>query len=568
MRRVRAKSAEQSPVESLMRQYDLSSEEGVLLMCVAEALLRIPDADTADRLIADKLGDADWAAHLGESDSLFVNASTWGLMLTGSLIRLGGETRRNPWAAFKRLVARSGEPVIRLGVRQAMRIMGHQFVMGRTIAEALSRSREPDGRRFRHSFDMLGEAALTQADADRYLRAYEHAIDAIGGSGPHPDLIAAPSISVKLSALHPRYEVAKRARVLDELTPRVLALATRARRLGIALTVDAEESERLALSLEILERVHGDPALAGWAGFGLAVQAYQKRAPALIDWLGERARRHARPWCVRLVKGAYWDAEVKRAQVDGHAGYPVYTRKPHTDVAYLACARRLFALGDLVYPQFATHNAHTIAAIHHFAEGRPFEFQRLHGMGADLYDAAREAGIQAPCRVYAPVGSHEDLLPYLVRRLLENGANTSFVNRIVDESLAVEDLVRDPARPSPRTAPDRTRASRWRSRSTETPGRTRWARTSPAPPNSANSRPRSTPSRAPGALRRWCPGRPRPARPARSPTPPTAAVRSVRSSTPTPPPSSARSPPRSPRSRAGTAPRWPGGRASSSTPRT
>lgn len=444
VRRVRVKSGEQSAVESLMRQYDLSSEEGVLLMCVAEALLRIPDSETADRLIADKLGDADWAAHLGESHSLFVNASTWGLMLTGSLIRLGGETRRSPWAAFKRLVARSGEPVIRLSVRQAMRIMGHQFVMGRTIAEALARSLDADGRRFRHSFDMLGESALTQADADRYLQAYELAIDAIGSSGPHPDLIAAPSISVKLSALHPRYEMAKRGRVLGELTPRVLALANRARRLGIALTVDAEESERLALSLEILERVHGDPALEGWAGFGLAVQAYQKRAPAVIDWLGERARAHGNPWCVRLVKGAYWDAEVKRTQVDGHSGYPVYTRKPHTDVAYLACARRLFALGNLVYPQFATHNAHTIAAIHRFAGDRPFEFQRLHGMGTDLYEAAREAGLSAPCRVYAPVGSHEDLLPYLVRRLLENGANTSFVNRIVDESLAVEDLVRDP----------------------------------------------------------------------------------------------------------------------------
>lgn len=444
VRRVRAKSGEQSAVESLMRQYDLSSEEGVLLMCVAEALLRIPDSETADRLIADKLGDANWAAHLGESDSLFVNASTWGLMLTGSLIRLGGETQRNPWAAFKRLVARSGEPVIRLGVRQAMRIMGHQFVMGRTIEEALARAQDADGRRFRHSFDMLGESALTAADAERYFRAYESAIDAIGASGPHADLIAAPSISVKLSALHPRYEASNRSRVLDELVPRVLALANRARRLGIALTVDAEESERLALSLEILDRVHGDPSLGDWAGFGLAVQAYQKRAPAVIDWLGDRARRHGRPWCVRLVKGAYWDAEVKRAQVDGHAGYPVYTRKPHTDVAYLACARRLFALGDLVYPQFATHNAHTIAAIHQLAGGRRFEFQRLHGMGGDLYDAAREAGLSAPCRVYAPVGSHEDLLPYLVRRLLENGANTSFVNRIVDESLAIEDLVRDP----------------------------------------------------------------------------------------------------------------------------
>jgi RHH-type proline utilization regulon transcriptional repressor/proline dehydrogenase/delta 1-pyrroline-5-carboxylate dehydrogenase len=442
---VRARAGEGSAVESLMRQYDLSSEEGVLLMCVAEALLRIPDAETADRLIADKLGEANWAAHLGESDSLLVNASTWGLMLTGRLIRLGAETRRNPWAAFKRLVARSGEPVIRLGVRQAMRIMGHQFVMGRTIAEALERSRDGESRRYRHSFDMLGEAALTATDADRYFRAYETAIDAIGASGPHPDLVAAPSISVKLSALHPRYEVAQRRRVLDELVPRVLALAVRAKRNGIALTVDAEESERLALSLEVLERVHGDPALAGWAGFGLAVQAYQKRAPAVIDWLGERARRHGRPWCVRLVKGAYWDAEIKRAQVEGHRGYPVYTRKRHTDVAYLACARRLFALGDLVYPQFATHNAHTIAAIHRIAAGRPFEYQRLHGMGADLYaDVIGEGGLGVPCRVYAPVGSHEDLLPYLVRRLLENGANTSFVNRIVDESLPVDELVRDP----------------------------------------------------------------------------------------------------------------------------
>jgi RHH-type proline utilization regulon transcriptional repressor/proline dehydrogenase/delta 1-pyrroline-5-carboxylate dehydrogenase len=443
--RVRAKAGQQSAVESLMRQYDLSSEEGVLLMCVAEALLRIPDAETADKLIADKLGDADWESHLGKSDSLFVNASTWGLMLTGKLIALGGETQRNPWAAFKRLVARSGEPVVRLGVRQAMRIMGHQFVMGRSIGEALDRSVDESGRAYRHSFDMLGESALTQADAERYFVAYQDAIRAIGARGPYADLVAAPSISVKLSALHPRYEVAQRARVMAELTPKVLALAKLARSVGIPMTVDAEEADRLELSLALLAEVFAHPALEGWNGFGLAVQAYQKRAGAVIDQLAALARRHGRRWNVRLVKGAYWDSEVKRAQVDGHAGYPVFTRKANTDVSYLACARALFEHGDCFYPQFATHNAHTIAAIHHFARGRPFEFQRLHGMGGDLYaEVIGERNLGAPCRVYAPVGSHEDLLPYLVRRLLENGANTSFVNRIVDEATPIQQLVADP----------------------------------------------------------------------------------------------------------------------------
>lgn len=443
--RVRTRTADQSPVESLMRQYDLSSEEGVLLMCVAEALLRIPDAHTADRLIADKLGEANWESHLKRSDSMFVNASTWGLMLTGQLIQLGTETRRSPWAAFKRLVARSGEPVIRLGVRQAMRIMGHQFVMGRNIGEALGRSRHGANARERYSFDMLGEGALTSADAQRYFEAYCAAIDAIGDGAKHSDVTAAPSISVKLSALHPRYEVAQRQRVLDELTPKLLALAQLAARRGIALTVDAEESERLSLSLDLLERVHGDPSLGDWQGFGLALQAYQKRAPWVIDWLVERAQRHGRRWCVRLVKGAYWDSEIKHAQVEGYRGYPVYTRKYNTDVSYLACARKMFDQHQWCYPQFATHNAHTIAAIAEFARGRAFEFQRLHGMGGDLYaEVMGNPQLAAPCRVYAPVGSHEDLLPYLVRRLLENGANTSFVNRVVDESLPARELVRDP----------------------------------------------------------------------------------------------------------------------------
>lgn len=445
--RVRARASEQSAVESLMREYDLSSEEGVLLMCVAEALLRIPDSETADKLIADKLGGANWQSHMGQSESLFVNASTWGLMLTGKLISLGNETRANPWAAFKRLVARSGEPVVRLGVRQAMRIMGHQFVMGRTIEEALARSKEKENRHYRYSFDMLGEAALTHADAERYFTAYQEAIRAIGAAGPFSCIEEAPSISVKLSALHPRYEVLKRKRVLEELTPKLLALAKLARSVGIALTVDAEEADRLELSLEVIGAVFEHPSLASWNGFGLAVQAYQKRSLAVIDWLAEQAERCQRRWCVRLVKGAYWDSEIKRTQVEGHADYPVFTRKPNTDVSYLACARRLFDHGDKFYPQFATHNAHTIAAINHYAQGRSFEFQRLHGMGADLYaEVIGEKKLNVPCRVYAPVGSHEDLLPYLVRRLLENGANTSFVNRIVDEATPISDLVADPIR--------------------------------------------------------------------------------------------------------------------------
>ncbi len=486
--RVRAKAADQGAIEAFMRQYDLSSEEGVLLMCVAEALLRIPDQETADRLIRDKLGDADWKKHLGASDSLFVNASTWGLMLTGKMVGLSEETRRNFTGALKRVVGRAGEPVIRLAVRQAMRIMGHQFVMGRTIEEALKRSRKGEQAAYRYSFDMLGESALTSKDAARYFEAYRRAILAIGAGGPYPDVFAAPSISVKLSALHPRYEVGKRARVHAELTPRVLELAQLARAQGIGFTIDAEEAERLELSLDVIAGAYADASLAGWEGYGLAVQAYQKRAPFVIDFLAALAREHGRRMPVRLVKGAYWDAEVKRAQVDGQAGYPVFTRKPNTDVSYLACARRMLQASDAFYPMFATHNAHTIAAIHHMAQrllpalhgGRvggagqgeaglaasdgpspqplsrgergssvapPFEFQRLHGMGKDLYDEVVPAAkLGIPCRVYAPVGSHEDLLPYLVRRLLENGANTSFVNKITDERVSPETLVESPVR--------------------------------------------------------------------------------------------------------------------------
>ncbi|MFZ5662780.1 MAG: bifunctional proline dehydrogenase/L-glutamate gamma-semialdehyde dehydrogenase PutA [Pseudomonadota bacterium] len=445
--RVRARAQDQGAIEAFMRQYDLGSEEGVLLMCVAEALLRIPDEDTADRLIRDKLGEADWKRHMGQSDSILVNASTWGLMLTGKLVDLADETKRDVHGAFKRLIGRIGEPVVRLAVRQAMKIMGHQFVMGRTIEEALARSRKGANAAYRYSFDMLGEAALTAKDAQRYLDAYRMAIHAIGRSvgGAPADVFAAPSISVKLSALHPRYEHAKRARVLAELTPRVLELAQLAKSYGIGFTIDAEEADRLELSLDVIAAAYADPSLDGWEGYGLAVQAYQKRAPYVIDFIADLARRHRRRIPVRLVKGAYWDSEIKRAQVDGQAGYPVFTRKPNTDVSYLACARRLLDASDAIYPMFATHNAHTIAAVHRMAAGRAFEFQKLHGMGDDLYAEVIPADrLNVPCRVYAPVGSHEDLLPYLVRRLLENGANSSFVNRITDARVPVAELVRDP----------------------------------------------------------------------------------------------------------------------------
>src|SRR6478752_6526168 len=451
VRRVRARASDQGAIEAFMRQYDLGSEEGVLLMCVAEALLRIPDQETADKLIRDKHGDADWKRHMGQSDSILVNASTWGLMLTGHLVDLADDTKRDVHNAFKRLVGRVGEPVVRLAVRQAMRIMGHQFVMGRTIGEALARSRKGANAAYRYSFDMLGEGALTTKDALRYLQAYRDAIEAIGRSGSFAgtDAFAAPSISVKLSALHPRYEHAKRARVMAELVPRVLELARLAKSHGIGFTIDAEEADRLELSLDVIGAAYEDKSLDGWEGYGLAVQAYQKRAPFVIDFLADLARRTGRRIPVRLVKGAYWDSEVKRAQVDGQAGYPVFTRKPNTDVSYLANARRMLAASDAIYPMFATHNAHTIAAIHRLARNgetrKNFEFQKLHGMGDDLYAEVVPADrLDVPCRVYAPVGSHEDLLPYLVRRLLENGANSSFVNRITDDDVAIEDLIRDP----------------------------------------------------------------------------------------------------------------------------
>ena len=448
VRAVRKNSKADGGIEAFLQQYDLSSEEGVLLMCIAEALLRIPDADTADKLIADKITSASWQDHLGQSDSLFVNASTWGLMLTGQLLQIGGGTKLDPIQVIQRLASRAGEPVVRTAMRQAMRIMGHQFVMGRTIGEALKRSVKKRNRPYRYSFDMLGEAALTATDATRYFDSYFDAIGSIG-SGPHEtpeDIFSAPSISVKLSALHPRYEFTHEERVLKELVPRVVELAKHAKISGIALTVDAEEADRLELSLDIFEAVYRDSALDGWDGLGLALQTYQRRARDVVRFLEELAGNFGRKIPVRLVKGAYWDTEIKLAQEEGLNSYPVFTRKLHTDVSYLACARQALAAGEELYPQFATHNAHTLASVLHYAgSNRNYEFQRLHGMGEDLYSEVVDADkFGRPCRVYAPVGSHEDLLPYLVRRLLENGANTSFVNRIVDERIDVQEIVTDP----------------------------------------------------------------------------------------------------------------------------
>ena len=445
---VRENKAREGGIDAFLQQYDLSSEEGVLLMCIAEALLRIPDAETADSLIADKITSARWKDHIGESDSLFVNASTWGLMLTGELLKLDESTKNNPVHVLGKLANRAGEPVVRTAMRQAMRIMGHQFVMGRTIKEALNRSVKKGNSAYRYSFDMLGEAALTAADAEHYLQAYHDGIKEIG-AGPQPqaeDIFSAVGVSVKLSALHPRLSFLQQERVLAELTPAVTELAIHAKECGIGLTIDAEEADRLEISLELFDRVYRDKALSGYEGFGLAVPTYQRRARDVFRYLVELASDVGRRIPVRLVKGAYWDAEIKHAQELGLSSYPVFTRKAHSDVSYLACARQALEAGEALYLQFATHNAHTLASVLNFAGSRrDFEFQRLHGMGEELYaEVIDPEKFNRPCRVYAPVGSHEDLLPYLVRRLLENGSNTSFVNRIVDEAIDIKDIVLDP----------------------------------------------------------------------------------------------------------------------------
>lgn len=437
-------------VQGLLQEFSLSSQEGVALMCLAEALLRIPDRATRDALIRDKLSGGNWQPHVGKSSSLFVNAATWGLMFTGKLVATHNEAGLTH--ALGRVISRGGEPLVRKGVDMAMRLMGEQFVTGETIGKALANAAKHEARGFRYSYDMLGEAALTDADARRYVASYEQAIHAIGRAAAGVGIYRGPGISIKLSALHPRYSRAQYARVMDELYPRLLGLTELARRYDIGLNIDAEEADRLELSLDLLERLCHEPSLAGWNGIGFVIQAYQKRCPHVIDWVIDLARRSRHRLMIRLVKGAYWDSEVKRAQIDGLEDYPVYTRKAHTDLAYIACARKLLAAPEAVFPQFATHNAHTLSAIYQLAgqnyhEGQ-YEFQCLHGMGEPLYEqvvgATAKGGLNRPCRIYAPVGTHETLLAYLVRRLLENGANTSFVNRVADRSLRIEDLVVDP----------------------------------------------------------------------------------------------------------------------------
>uniref|UniRef100_UPI004040392C bifunctional proline dehydrogenase/L-glutamate gamma-semialdehyde dehydrogenase PutA n=1 Tax=Variovorax atrisoli TaxID=3394203 RepID=UPI004040392C len=433
-------------VQGLLQEYALSSQEGVALMCLAEALLRIPDAGTRDALIRDKIAHGQWQSHAGRSPSVFVNAATWGLLLTGKLVATHSESSLS--TVLTRLIGKGGEPLIRKGVDMAMRMMGEQFVTGETIAQALANARELEAQGFRYSYDMLGEAALTMEDAKRYRIAYEQAIHAIGKASARRGVYEGPGISIKLSALHPRYSRAQHSRVMAELYPVLRELALLARQYDIGLNIDAEEADRLELSLDLLERLCFEPELAGWNGIGFVVQAYQKRCPFVIDFVVDLARRSGHRLMVRLVKGAYWDSEIKRAQLDGLDGYPVYTRKAYTDVSYLACARKLLDAPEAVYPQFATHNAHTLAAIYTMAdpsryEPGQYEFQCLHGMGEPLYEQV-VGPLARPCRIYAPVGTHETLLAYLVRRLLENGANTSFVNRIADPTISLDVLVEDP----------------------------------------------------------------------------------------------------------------------------
>ena len=450
LRERKASAGRAGLVQGLLQEFSLSSQEGVALMCLAEALLRIPDKATRDALIRDKISNGQWDSHLGKSPSLFVNAATWGLLITGKLVATHSESSLG--SSLSRLIGKGGEPLIRKGVDMAMRMMGEQFVTGETIDEALRNARTMEAEGFRYSYDMLGEAALTSEDAKRYYASYEQAIHAIGKASAGRGIYEGPGISIKLSALHPRYSRAQFERVMDELYPLVLRLTVLAKQYDIGLNIDAEETDRLELSLDLLERLCHEPTLAGWNGIGFVIQAYQKRCPFVIDYVVDLARRTQRRLMVRLVKGAYWDSEIKRAQVDGLEDYPVYTRKVHTDISYIACAKKLLAAPEAVYPQFATHNAETLATIYHLAGGNyyagQYEFQCLHGMGEPLYEqvvGAITAGkLGRPCRIYAPVGTHETLLAYLVRRLLENGANTSFVNRIADETIALDELVKSP----------------------------------------------------------------------------------------------------------------------------
>ncbi|MBS0254670.1 MAG: bifunctional proline dehydrogenase/L-glutamate gamma-semialdehyde dehydrogenase PutA [Proteobacteria bacterium] len=439
----RASAKKQGVVESFLKEFSLGTREGLALMCLAEALLRTPDAETRDRLIAEKISMADWASHLGQSDSLFVNASTWGLMLTGKLVDVEEEARRDVGGFLKRLTARAGEPVIRQAVVAAVKIMGEQFVLGRDIQAALARARR---EKMLCSFDMLGEGARTAEDAARYAAIYAAAIEAVGaaagGAGPE----AGHGVSVKLSALCPRYEAAQEERVWAELYPRLKDLALIAARHDLNFAIDAEEADRLVLSLKLVERLVAEPELGQWRGLGVVVQAYQKRGEAVIEHLAALARASGRRIMVRLVKGAYWDSEIKRAQVAGMPDYPVFTTKAATDLSYLVCAEALIRAAPHLYPQFASHNAHTLAAVRTMAAraGVTIEHQRLHGMGEALYQAASEHYGPLTVRAYAPVGGHEELLPYLVRRLLENGANSSFVHALLDEAIPPEAVVQCP----------------------------------------------------------------------------------------------------------------------------
>jgi RHH-type proline utilization regulon transcriptional repressor/proline dehydrogenase/delta 1-pyrroline-5-carboxylate dehydrogenase len=442
VRQLRAGSGPGGLLDAFLAEFGLSSREGVALLCLAEAALRIPDRATLDALIRDKLGGADWQRS-GQGGSLFVNASTWALMLTGRLLDWREDPASDLLAALRDRLRRGGEPLLRRALTHAMGILGEQFVMGRDIATALERSAKGAVARYRHSFDMLGEAARTAADADRYLARYRDAIAAVGRAARAAGPVSGPGVSIKLSALHPRLEPTQTERVRAELLPWLIALARDAAAADIGLTIDAEEAARLDVQLELFAALCAEPSLKGWDGLGIAVQAYQRRALAVVELIAALAERHGRRLMVRLVKGAYWDTEIKLAQQQGLPGYPVFTRKVNTDLSYLACARRLFDCGERLYPQLATHNAHSIAAVLEMAAGRPFELQRLHGMGDALHALVLQE-TAVPCRVYDPVGSHEDLLPYLVRRLLENGANSSFVHRIADAAQPVEAVVTDP----------------------------------------------------------------------------------------------------------------------------
>ncbi|MGL6260153.1 bifunctional proline dehydrogenase/L-glutamate gamma-semialdehyde dehydrogenase PutA [Vibrio sp. WXL210] len=431
-------------IDALLLEYSLDTQEGILLMCLAEALMRIPDSATADKLIKDKLSVADWRSHLNSSDSVFVNASTWGLMLTGKVIGLAESDKQSAVGALNRLVNTLSEPVIRQAMHQAMKVMGHQFVLGRSIDEAQTNAAAMQKQGYTHSYDMLGEAALTQEDANKYFEDYLRAIEAVGQANAEPNC-PLPSVSIKLSALHPRYEEAQRERVMSELYISVEKLLQRAVALDVPITIDAEEADRLELSLALFAKLYQSPSVRGWGKFGLVVQAYSKRALAVLVWLNRLAQLQGDAIPLRLVKGAYWDSEIKWSQQAGYQAYPVFTRKEATDVSYLACARFLLSepVRGHLYPQFASHNAHTVTAIASMATHRDYEFQRLHGMGEALYQHLM-ARCHQPVRIYAPVGSHKDLLPYLVRRLLENGANSSFVHRLVDSRCPIEALTQHP----------------------------------------------------------------------------------------------------------------------------